>query len=198
VIVCVRHGETEWSRSGQHTGRTDIPLTQAGREQALMAGRRIAEREFALVLTSPLERAHETARLAGLDAVAQVDEDLMEWDYGECESRTSEQIREEHPGWNIWSDGCAGGEDLAQVAARADRVIERIAAVEGDVALFSHGHFLRVLGARWVGQSADLGERLTLDTAAVCELDTKRGVRVIARWNMPRDTPSARGASEST
>jgi probable phosphoglycerate mutase len=188
VVVLVRHGETEWSVSGQHTGRTDLPLTRAGREQALMAGRSIANREFALVLTSPLERAHETARLAGLDAVAQADDDLMEWDYGDVEGKTSAEMGAD---WTIWRDGTPGGETIADVAARADRVIERVLAADGDVALFSHGHLLRVLGARWIEQPPGLAERLKLDTAAVCELDVHRGQRVIARWNIQRDTRAA-------
>jgi probable phosphoglycerate mutase len=170
----------------RHTGRTDLPLTAAGREQALVAGRGIADREFALVLTSPLSRARQTAELAGLGAVAEPDDDLMEWDYGEAEGRTTAEIREEHPGWRIWADGPSGGETLADVAARADRVIERVAGVEGDVALFAHGHLLRVLGARWVGQPPEFGEALKLDTAAVCELELHRDVRVIARWNIAR------------
>jgi broad specificity phosphatase PhoE len=195
VIVCIRHGETEWSVSGQHTGRTDIPLTQAGREQALMAGRSIADRQFALVLTSPLERAHETARLAGLDAVAETDDDLMEWDYGDVEGKTSAEMGD---GWTIWANGTPGGETIADVAARADRVLERAAAVDGDVALFSHGHLLRVLGARWIGQPPELGERLKLGTAAICELDVHRGKRVIASWNRARDTPAGTGVSGSS
>jgi probable phosphoglycerate mutase len=186
VIVLIRHGETEWSRDMRHTGRTDMPLTPVGREQALVAGRSIADRQFALVLTSPLSRARQTAELAGLGDVAEDDEDLMEWDYGEAEGRTTAEIREERPGWRIWTDGPPGGETLDQVAARADRVIERVAVVEGDVALFAHGHLLRVLGARWVGQPATFGEALKLDTAAVCELELYRDVRVIARWNIAR------------
>jgi probable phosphoglycerate mutase len=184
VIVLVRHGETEWSRAMRHTGRTDLPLTPLGREQALMAGRGIAERDFALVLTSPLERARETAALAGLAAAAEPDDDLMEWDYGKAEGRTTAELQQEHPGWNIFRDGPPGGESVAQVAARADRVIARVADVDGDVALFAHGHLLRILGARWVGEPGEFAERLKLDTAAVCELDTHRDVRVLARWNV--------------
>jgi probable phosphoglycerate mutase len=186
VIVLVRHGETEWSRDMRHTGRTDKPLTPLGREQALVAGRSIADREFALVLTSPLARARETADLAGLGAVAEPEDDLMEWDYGEVEGRTTAEMREERPGWRIWADGPPGGETLDQVAARADRVIARVAAVDGHVALFAHGHLLRVLAARWVGQAPGFGEALKLDTAGVCELELHRDVRVIARWNIAR------------
>jgi probable phosphoglycerate mutase len=186
VIVLVRHGETEWSRDLRHTGLTDKPLTGIGREQALVTGRSIADREFALVLTSPLARARETAELAGLGAVAQTDDDLREWDYGELEGRTTAELVAERPGWTLWKDGPPGGETLAQVAARADRAVERAAAVDGDVAVFAHGHLLRVLGARWAGQPPEFAERLSLDTAAVCELDTHRGVRVVARWNITR------------
>jgi probable phosphoglycerate mutase len=186
VIFLVRHGETEWSRDMRHTGRTDKPLTPTGREQALVAGRSIADHEFALVLTSPLARARETAELAGLGHVAEPDDDLMEWDYGEAEGRTTAEIREERPDWRIWTDGPPGGETLDEVAARADRVIDRVAAVDGDVALFAHGHLLRIMAARWVGQPATFGEALKLDTAAVCELEDFRGVRVISRWNIAR------------
>ncbi len=182
MIVLVRHGETEWSRDLKHTGRTDIGLTQHGREQALLAGRSIAARDFALVLSSPLERARATAELAGLHA--EVDADLREWDYGEIEGRTTAELVAEQPGWTLWEGGTPGGETLADVATRVDRVIERVAAVDGDVALFSHGHLLRILGARWCGQPARFAERLKLDTAAVCELDVHRGVRVLARWNV--------------
>ena len=184
MIVLVRHGETEWSRDMRHTGRTDIPLTPAGREQALLAGRRIASREFALVLTSPLSRASQTAELAGLGSVAEPDDDLREWDYGQLEGRTTAEMVSEQPGWTLWKDGPQGGETLADVAARADRVIDRLVAVEGDVAVFSHGHLLRILGARWIEQPPEFAERLKLETAAVCELDVHREVRVIAGWNL--------------
>ena len=182
MIVCVRHGETAWSVSGQHTGRTDIPLTDDGREQARAAGKRLAGRDFALVLTSPLGRARETAALCG-HPDAEADDDLMEWDYGDAEGRTSAELRDEQPGWDIFADGPPGGETVAQIGARADRVIERVLRVDGDVALFAHGHLLRVLGARWVQQPPAFGERLKLDTAAICELEVYRGARVITRWN---------------
>ena len=183
MIVFIRHGETEWSRDLLHTGRTDKPLTPKGREQALLAGRRLAGREWALVLTSPLERAHETARLAGLDARADPDPDLIEWDYGLAEGRSTEEIREEHPGWDIWRQGPAGGETVEDVGERCDRVIERIAAAGGDVAVFGHGHHLRVFAARWIGLPAASGGTLTLSTAAICELGHERDRRVIVRWN---------------
>jgi probable phosphoglycerate mutase len=170
----------------RHTGRTDMPLTNAGREQAIVAGRSIADREFALVLTSRLSRARETAELAGLGSVAEVDDDLREWDYGELEGRTTAELVAKQPDWSLWRQGPPGGETLAQVAARADRAIERAAEAGGDVAIFSHGHLLRVLGARWTGQPPEFAERLKLDTAAVCELDLQREVRVLARWNIAR------------
>ena len=181
MIVCVRHGETEWSRERRHTGRTDIPLTATGREQALLAGRRLASRDWALVLTSPLARAAATARLAGLDA--EPDDDLMEWDYGDAEGRTTTEIREERPGWDIWADGPAGGEPVDAVGERADRVIARALAAEGDVVLFAHGHLLRVLAARWIGLPASRGGAFRLDTAAISELDHERERRVIRVWN---------------
>ncbi len=183
MIVLVRHGETEWSRDKRHTGRTDLPLTAEGEAQARAAGERLAGRSFALVLASPLARARETARLAGLDA-AELDDDLMEWDYGEAEGRTTKEIREESPGWDVWRDGPTGGETADAVGARADRVIERALAADGDVALVAHGHLLRVLGARWLGQPATFGGALGLGTAAICELDHERDRRVILRWNL--------------
>jgi probable phosphoglycerate mutase len=183
MIVLVRHGETEWSRDKRHTGHTDVPLTGKGREQALLAGRQIAGRNWALVLTSPLSRAHETARLAGLDAVAECDPDLKEWDYGADEGRTTEEIRAERPGWDIWTDGPDGGETVDEVGARADRVIARALAGNGEVLVFAHGHLLRVLAARWLGQPAAFGGSLALDTAAISELAFERERRVIRLWN---------------
>lgn len=184
TVVLVRHGETEWSRDKRHTGVTDIPLTDVGEEQARAAGRALAGRAFALVLTSPLKRAAETARLAGL-APAEVDEDLREWNYGDVEGISTAQWREDHPGWEIWRDGPPGGETADAVGVRADRVIERALAVEdGDVALVAHGHLLRILGARWLGQPAVFGGHLALGTAAVCELGFERDRRVLEAWNV--------------
>jgi len=182
AIVLVRHGETAWSRSKQHTGSTDIPLTARGREQALLAGRRLAGREWALVLASPLQRAQETARLAGL--TAEPEPDLMEWDYGAVEGRTTEEVRAERPGWDIWREGPEGGETVDAVGARADRVIARAVAAGGDVALFAHGHLLRVLAARWIEQPPAFGGQLLLDTGAICELATERDRRAIHLWNL--------------
>jgi probable phosphoglycerate mutase len=183
TVVLLRHGETEWSRTKRHTGRTDIPLTDTGREQARAAAARLAGFDFRLVLSSPLSRARETAKLAGLGDRIELDDDLMEWDYGEVEGRTTAELREERPGWEIWTDGPEEGETVDAVGARADRVIERAVAVTGDVCLVAHGHFCRVLGARWIGLAAVGGERLLLSTAAVCELDCEREHRAIAVWN---------------
>ena len=183
AILLVRHGETEWSVSGQHTGTTDIPLTDQGRRQAELLRPRLAERDFALVLTSPLGRARETCALAGLGDRAQVDEDLREYDYGAYEGRTTKEIREERPGWYLWRDGCPDGEMPEQAGARVDRVVERALAAGGDVALFAHGHVLRVLGARWLELPAAAAGRLALGTAAVCDLGFEREVRVAWLWN---------------
>lgn len=182
-IWLIRHGETEWSRSGRHTGRTDIALTPAGEDQATALGRRLAGRTFALVLTSPLSRARETCRLAGYGAVAQITEDLSEWDYGVYEGRTTTDIRRQEPGWSIWTSGVAGGESIAQVAERARRVIERGAAAGGDVALFAHAHVLRILAACWIGQPPTNGRLLALETASISVLAYERETRVIQMWN---------------
>ena len=165
-VLLVRHGETEWSRSGQHTSRTDIPLIDEGRERALQLGRRLADRPFSLILSSP-----------------EVTDDLVEFGYGEYEGRTTPEIREERPGWNLWTDGSPGGEDLADASARADRVIERALAADGDVAMFGHGHILRIVGARWVGLPPETAAVLALSTAALCILGFERERRVIWLWN---------------
>jgi probable phosphoglycerate mutase len=179
----VRHGETEWSLSGRHTGRTDIPLTDRGRREAERLGARLAKERFALVLTSPLGRARETCELAGFGAVAEVTNDLLEWDYGEYEGRLTSDIRKERPGWTLWSDGVPGGETADDVARRADRVINRIRAVEGDVALFSHGHVLRVIGARWLCQPPEAGRGYLLSTAALSVLGWERETPALELWN---------------
>ncbi len=184
-IVLIRHGETEWSREGRHTGRTDLPLTERGREEAAALGGALAGRRFALVVTSPLVRAAETCRLAGLDDAALTRDDLREWDYGRYEGRTTEEIREDRPGWTLWRDGCPGGESSADVGVRADRVITELRAADGDVAVFAHGHLLRVLGARWVGLDPSTGGRLALDTATVSILGHHREVAVLQLWNEP-------------
>jgi broad specificity phosphatase PhoE len=183
-IWLVRHGETEWSASGRHTSRTDIPLTGTGREQARDLGRRLAGHRFALVLTSPRSRAVETARLAGF-ADAVIDDDLREWEYGAFEGLTTAEIRKELPDWTIWSGPWRSGETSDDVAARADRVIARCAdpAVDGDTLLFSHGHFLRVLAARWVRLPAAGGGHFALATATLGVLGWEHDARVIETWN---------------
>jgi broad specificity phosphatase PhoE len=188
-VVLVRHGETLWSRNGQHTGCTDIPLTDEGRRQSERLGDSLRGRRFALVLTSPLQRAAETCRLAGLGDVALLREELMEWDYGAYEGRTTPEIRAEVPGWSLWRDGVPGGETAADVGRRVDRVIAEIGAVDGDVVLFAHGHVLRVLAARWLGLPPTEGRLFALDPATISILGYERETPVIRRWNEP---PSAR------
>jgi probable phosphoglycerate mutase len=182
-VWLVRHAETEWSRSGRHTGRTDVPLTDAGRERARELGARLRDRSFSLVLTSPLARARDTADLAGLGARSQVREDLLEWDYGEYEGITTREIRETRPEWYLWTDGVPGGETAEEVGARCDRIVEEILGVDGDVAIFAHGHVLRALGARWVEEPVAFGGRLYLTTGSLSTLGFEREVRVIRLWN---------------
>ena len=182
-IWLVRHGETEWSKSGQHTGRTDIPLTAMGERQGQALGRTLAGRQFALVLTSPLGRARETCRLAGLASAAQPSDDLLEWDYGLYEGRTTAEVRAEQPGWSIWTTPMPKGETVEQVGERTRRVIERVAAVDGDVALFAHAHVLRILAAWWIGLPPIHGRSLTLGTASLSVLGCERQTRVIEVWN---------------
>jgi broad specificity phosphatase PhoE len=182
-IALVRHGETEWSRAGKHTGRTDVPLTPAGRKQAEAVGAALRDREFARVLTSPLGRAAETARLAGFGDRAEEREALREWDYGEYEGRTTPQIREERPGWTLWRDGVPGGEPAAEVAERVDRLLAELRSGEGDALVFSHGHLLRVLAARWIGLGPESGSRFGLDPATISVLGHERETPVIRVWN---------------
>jgi broad specificity phosphatase PhoE len=181
-IVLVRHGETEWSSSGRHTSYTDIALTERGREEAAALGPRLLGRPFSLVLTSPRQRAIETCALAGLGNRAEVTEDLAEWDYGDYEGRTTAEITRAVPDWTIFSHGAAGGESASRVGARADRVLARAAAA-GSAALFSHGHFLRVLGARWIGLAPEEGRVLGLDVATLCVLGHEHRQRVLRVWN---------------
>jgi probable phosphoglycerate mutase len=183
AAVLVRHAETEWSLSGRHTGLTDIPLTDAGRDAARGLAPRLSADAFALVLVSPSRRARETCELCGLGDRAQVDEDLHEWDYGDYEGLTSEEIHELRPDWVLWRDGCPGGELPDQVGARADRVIASLGQAPGPAAVFSHGHMLRVLGARWISLAAGAGGRLALSTAALCSLGHENQTAVISRWN---------------
>jgi broad specificity phosphatase PhoE len=184
-IVLVRHGETEWSRSGQHTGRTDVPLTEEGRRQAIAVGAALREWEFALVLTSPLSRALESCRLAGFGDVARIRDELREWDYGEYEGLRTVEVREERPGWTLWSGGVPGGESVAQVGARADRALAELRSVDGDSLVFAHGHILRVLAARWLGLEPVDGRLFALDPATISVLGYERDTAVIRQWNAP-------------
>jgi broad specificity phosphatase PhoE len=184
-VVVIRHGETEWSRTGRHTGRTDIPLTDDGRRQAKLLGRKLEGRTFALVLTSPLSRAAETCELTGLGDQAEVTDDLLEWDYGDYEGRHSDDIRKERPGWTLWTGGVTNGERIEDVAARVERVIDRAHTARGDVALFAHGHVLRVLAARWADLPPTAGAALFLSTATYSVLGWERDAPVITRWNEP-------------
>ena len=179
----IRHGETEWSLSGAHTGRTDIPLTPTGREQAAALGRYFAGRKFAMVLASPLQRALETCRLAGYGDVAVVDPNLCEWNYGNYEGRTTAEISRERPDWSLWRDGVPNGETVEQVAARADAVLARVQS-SGDIALFAHGHILRILTARWLGLEPSAGRLFAMGTASISTLGYERETRVITRWNL--------------
>jgi broad specificity phosphatase PhoE len=184
-IYLLRHGETDWSLNGKHTGITDIPLTENGRKAARLLQPILAEETFALVLTSPLQRARETCELAGLGKHANVEPDLMEWNYGEYEGLTTEQIRLTRPGWSVFRDGCPGGESPEQVGARADRVLVKVRAAKGNVALFAHGHILRALAARWINLSASYGEHFLLDTATINVLDYYRESPAFKIWNAP-------------
>jgi broad specificity phosphatase PhoE len=186
-IYLIRHGETEWSRSGRHTGITDLPLTEHGREQALLLTQELAARNFKQVLTSPLRRARETCELAGLAGREQIDPDLMEWNYGDYEGLTSDQIHADRPAWTIFDDGAPGGETPEQVGARVDRVIARVRAVGSDAALFAHGHVLRVLAARWLGLTPRAGAQFLLDTATLCVLSSYEGIAAVKRWNLRPD-----------
>jgi probable phosphoglycerate mutase len=183
-VVLVRHGETDWSRSGRHTGRTDVPLTAEGRRQAEHLRGQLGGRTFSLVLTSPLSRARETCQLAGLGDRAEGCSDLLEWDYGSYEGVTTEEIRRTRPGWTVFAGGAPGGETAAQVGQRVDRVIARIRSNPGDVALFAHAHVLRVLAARWLGLGPEGGRFFSLATASVSVLGLEREESVIRRWNL--------------
>jgi probable phosphoglycerate mutase len=182
-IWLIRHGETPWSLSGQHTGKTEMELTATGKLMAKTIGRELAGRGFDLILTSPRMRARETCRLSGYGEAAAIDDNLQEWDYGTYEGRTSADIMKEAPNWSLWRDGVPGGETIEAVSARADRVIQRALDCTGDVALFAHGHILRVLAARWVGLPPDGGRYFSLDASSISILGSEYKVRVISRWN---------------
>jgi broad specificity phosphatase PhoE len=182
-VVVVRHGETEWSLSGQHTSRTDLPLTERGRERARKLAPRFAGRSFALVLSSPMLRARETCELAGLGDQMELCDDLHEWDYGEYEGLTTPQIHEQNPDWVLWRDGCPGGETPGQVGARADRALARLRAGDGEAIAFAHGHILRVTAARWIAHEPSFGARVALGPGAVSALGFERQTEVLAHWN---------------
>ena len=184
-VYLLRHGETEWSLNGRHTGVTDIPLTENGRKLARQLQPILTREKFVMVLTSPLQRARDTCELAGLGTLASVDRDLMEWNYGEYEGLTTDQIRQTRPDWSVFSDGCPGGESPLQVSVRADRIVSRVRTVDGNVALFSHGHILRVLAARWINLSASYGENFLLDTATLNVLGYYRESPAFKIWNAP-------------
>jgi broad specificity phosphatase PhoE len=184
-IVLVRHGATEWSVAGRHTGRTDVALTADGRRQAELLRSSLAGRDLELVLTSPLSRAAETCRLAGLGEAAQTRDELMEWDYGDYEGRTTLDIREERPGWFLWRDGCPNGESAEEVGARVDPVVDELKGLEAGGAVFAHGHVLRVLAARWLGLEPERGALLALGTGTLSALGWERETAVIRLWNAP-------------
>jgi probable phosphoglycerate mutase len=182
-VYLIRHGETEWSLTGQHTGITDIPLTENGRRLATRLKPILAKQKFVMVLTSPLKRARDTSELSGLGAAAHIDNDLVEWNYGEYEGLTSREIREVAPGWLLFDHGCPGGETPEQVGERADRIIARTRDQQGNVALFAHGHFLRVVAARWLGFGAGAGRHFLLDTGTLNMLSYYQGIPAIKEWN---------------
>jgi probable phosphoglycerate mutase len=188
-VYLARHGETAWSLTGQYTGRTDLPLTEQGERTARRLGARLSEIDFVKVFTSPLQRARRTCELAGFGGVAEIDPDLLEWDYGKYEGRRTAEILAERPGWLLFRDGCPGGEMPMQVAARADRVIARVRAVNGNVLLFSSGHFLRVLAARWIGlEPSDTSRSFKLSTASLSALGYEGSLSrpAIVLWNETR------------
>ena len=184
IVYLARHGETAWTVTGQHTGRTDLPLTERGEDMARRLGERLRGGRFVRVFTSPLRRAVETCHLAGFAAAAEIDHDLIEWDYGEYEGRLSRDILAERPDWQLFRDGCPGGESPDEVAARADRVVQRVRQVGADVLLFSSGHFLRMLAARWIGAEPIVGRSLMLHTASLSSLSHEHSTDPAIRvWN---------------
>lgn len=179
----IRHGETAWSLSGAHTSRTDIPLTDVGRERARKVGEYLRGTSFSMVLTSAMQRARDTCRIAGFGDVAEIDDDLSEWNYGAYEGRTTQEIQREIPGWSVWTSPMIDGESIGEVAERANRVIARAATKGGRVALFAHGHILRILAACWIQSPPVLGSRLALGTGTVSVLGFEHETRVISMWN---------------
>src|SRR5437764_6755269 len=188
VIYVARHGETAWSVTGRHTGSTDLPLTPHGERNALRLGKRLAELSFGRVLTSPLQRARQTCELAGFGSVAEVDPDLVEWNYGDYEGLRTAEIHAKRPDWNLFRDGCPNGESPEQIGARADCVVNRVRAIKGNVLIFSSGHFLRVLAARWLGLEPAAGKFFMLNTASLSALSYEREVShpAIQFWNTTR------------
>jgi broad specificity phosphatase PhoE len=182
-LLLVRHGETEWSRAGRHTGRSDLPLTEEGRRQAEQVRFRLEGRTFERVLSSPLSRALDTCRLAGFGEQAELRDELLEWDYGAYEGLTTLEIRARVPGWNLWRDGCPDGESAADVGARVDAVLGELRELEGDAIAFAHGHVLRVLAVRWIGLEPPLGANLALGTASISVLGRERETPAIWLWN---------------
>ncbi len=197
AVWLIRHGETEWSITGQHSGRTDLPLTSRGEAEAVEAGELLAGRRFDHVLCSPLRRARRTCEIAGYLDVAQIEPDCQEWDYGNWTGFTQEQIRETHPDWSIWTGPVPGGESLDDIAARARRVVNRIRSTGGTTAVFAHGHFLRVFPSEWLGLRAVSGGHFALETAAICILGEDAGIPAIRAWNVRRSlvVPQSRQAA---
>jgi broad specificity phosphatase PhoE len=185
-VYLARHGETTWSLSGQHTGRTDIPLTPRGEQNARQLGQRLQGQRFALALSSPLQRARRTCELAGFGGQMVLEPDLMEWDYGELEGKKTAEVLESHPGWFLFRDGCPGGESVAQIGARADRVVARLRSASGDVLVFAHGHILRILAARWLGLPPGTAQFFLLSTASLSILGYEHNDRdepALCLWN---------------
>lgn len=198
IIYLARHGETAWTLSGQHTGLTDLPLTRQGEQTARRLGERLKDLRFAKVFTSPLQRARRTCELAGFGATAELDPDLVEWDYGDYEGRRGGEIRAERPGWNLFRDGCPGGETPEQVCIRADRVVDKVRALQADVLLFTSGHFIRVLAARWLGLEPSVNSRhFMLSTASLSALGYENELSrpVIRFWNDTRHVELAPGVA---
>jgi len=198
VIYLARHGETAWSLSGQHTGLTDLPLTERGERNARRLGERLHGLTFAKVFMSPLQRAARTCDLADFGEIAEVDLNLVEWNYGVYEGRRTVEIRAERPDWQLFSDGCPGGETPDQIGARADRVVNRVRSIQGDVLLFSSGHFLRVLAARWLGLAPAAGQFFALDTASLSALGYEHTLSrpVVRLWNDTRHTENPSQSSK--
>ena len=197
-IWLVRHGQTEWSRTGRHTGATDLPLTEEGRRAARLLGLVLAAERFAAVLTSPLRRARETCDLAGLGDRAGIEPDLVEWNYGEYEGMTHEEIEMRAPGWILFEHGCPGGESPEQIRVRLDRLVGKVRAAAGNTVLFAHGHVLRALAARWLGLPVSMGRHFLLDTATLSTLGYYRESPAVKRWNSPLSLAGPNGDDGAT